>query len=216
VNSESKAWRDLTVSDVPSTASWGPTVNGLRLSLNVNRTNFRVGDAVTATLYFENLGPDRNLGLECYEWGRYNFSIVDAQGGAIARKPITRTIDCYTNPSSWPLKHDAVIESTLILNDEYDIATAGSYTVTATSTIHLPAFDTVDSNGKQIFNFPILASLRSNDVSVTVAPTLPGVSTATPRPLATVSSPITTTSAAQIAASRQYINPRSFAGRGFE
>jgi hypothetical protein len=126
VSSEAKAWRYLTVSDVPSTALWGPTVNGLRISLSLDRTNFRVGDAVTATLYLENLGPDRNLGLDCFEWGRYGFCIVDTQGGSIARKPVTRTIDCYTNPSSWPPKHDDVIESTLILNEKYDIAPAGA------------------------------------------------------------------------------------------
>jgi hypothetical protein len=193
--SEARAWQNITASDVSSAATWGPTVNGLRISLALDRNEFRVGDAVTATLYLKNLGPDRNVFLECIEWARYNFRIEDALGHTIARKPFVGG-DCYTNPSSWPIKHDEVIVSTLRLNDEYDVTLAGSYTVTATSTIHLPAFDTADASGKQIFNFPILASLVSNSVAVTVEPALSGGSTAASRPSAAVVSPITATSVA--------------------
>lgn len=162
----------LTVAELPSGVEWGPQSMGLRLSLGLTRASTRVGDPIIVNIYLENLGPDRDIFLPCAQSTWYTFRIVDTDGGLIERKTGAPLV-CSWSPTHSEMKHDEVIKSTLDLKDRYLIANAGTYIVTAESTIHLPAIAWRAADGKPTYVFPILTSLISNDVTLNVRSLFP-------------------------------------------
>src|SRR6202011_4821666 len=82
----------LTPDNIPSSAAWGPSSQGLRLSLHLNQSKVQMGFPVLATVDLENLGPDREVSLGCDEQTWYDVSIADSQRKAIPRKP--SAMDC--------------------------------------------------------------------------------------------------------------------------
>jgi hypothetical protein len=60
------------------------------------------------------------------------------------------------------------MEVTVRLDKDYDMAEVGSYTVTATSDLRLPGRDVVDAKGNLKVESPMLATLSSNPVTITV------------------------------------------------
>jgi hypothetical protein len=165
--SQARAMRFLTVTDVPTTASWGATSHGMRLSLSLNQTSVSVGDPILATIDLENLGPVREVFLGCNMEDWYDIKIVDGVGRMIPHQRVG-PVDCYSTPSSSTLKYDSVLEVTIRLDNIFRISEAGSYTVTATSTLHPPYIPHLDANGNQAYDSPIIASLVSNSTKIVV------------------------------------------------
>lgn len=156
-----------------SSPAWGQESNGLRLSLSLNERDIQIGDGVLAIIELENLGPDHDVFLGCNMRDWYDIEIVDAQGRTIPHGRLGDQ-DCYSTPSSSPLKHGSIAEVTIRLNDKFKITEAGSYSITATSTIHLPSMSTTGADGKLTYYEPILASLTSNVLQFTArAPASP-------------------------------------------
>ena len=184
-----KALRFLTTADVPSTTLWGAMSNGFRLSLRLNSTSAKAGDPVLATIDLENLGPDREVVLGCNmeEW--YDIGIVDGQRRAIPHNRIG-PVDCYSTSSFYLFKHNAVLEITLRIDDKFQISEAGSYSVTATSILHPPYQFHADASGKQLYDSPVLASLVSNAMAISIGATAPPIDRTsdpvTPKPTPTV------------------------------
>ncbi len=157
----------LTTANFPKTMMWGPLSDDLRLSLNADTTGVQVGEPTLVTLDLENLGPDRGLSLGCNmrEW--YDIRIENWRGRTIPHRPVG-SVACYELSTSSVLRQFAVMELTVRLDRDYDMTEAGSYTLTATSVLHLPGRGVVDDKGNRTFEYPILATLTSNPVSINV------------------------------------------------
>jgi TonB family protein len=175
----------LTVASMPSTAVWGPEINGLRLFLSLSRSNLQVGASVLATIDLENLGPDRAIQLGCggpQNW--YQLIIVDSNGLELPQ-PAAMPADCYSLGIS-QLTHSSVIEGTFPL-DGHRISTAGSYTVNATMILRLPSTARTSADGTVTYDQHIVGTLTSNTVRLDVVPATP---TAKSTPVTTIDATI--------------------------
>jgi hypothetical protein len=143
------ATRYLTAADVSSTTPWGPTFQGLRMSLRLFRASVQAGDPVLATVDLENLGPDRSDFLNCKHQDRFEFEIARDQRQAIRKRVSVES--CGSTPESSRLNHGNVVEVTFRLDDKNTLSDPGSYTLSVG------------------FHNRNIASLVSNAVKVVIA-----------------------------------------------
>ena len=137
--------------------NWGEPSSGMQMSIRLDKSSYKVGEPVNATIIVRNLDqkpreyrvfyPDeRGFGLNLFAQGRPApvLSKIDARAtnefGKVARLPITKVGHFWLSPATQQ-KHEVRLDRI------YDLALPGSYQIMASREIDDP-----DTGGKSLIS----------------------------------------------------------------
>lgn len=116
---------------------WGETVEGLGISISVEKPIFKTGEAVFLDMMTKNFDKDPVPVVIRSTWLDYDIKVFSGKGGEIPKSPYAvQMIESAAEGrrALGELEPGAVLNDRLELTRAYDLATPGTYTVIVTRT----------------------------------------------------------------------------------